>query len=93
MSYGGFVSGMISTLKNNRKMSYDKKSLRDKYKEFEVAQNKKPLEYKSSMSPEDKKAFRAKLVERKRRGNIQVGIFLSLLFLVCVSIIIMISRV
>ncbi|MFT6503982.1 MAG: hypothetical protein ACJASQ_004122 [Crocinitomicaceae bacterium] len=91
MGYGGFVSGMISSLKNNRLMHYEKKSMRDKYKEFEVAQNKKPLEYQNTLSTEDKKAFRAKLIKDKRQSTIQISIIISIILIGCISFLVLLS--
>jgi hypothetical protein len=64
--------------------------MRDKYKEFEVAKNKKPLEYKSTMSAEDKKAFRAKLIKDKRQSTIQISVIASIIVIVCISLFVMV---
>jgi hypothetical protein len=91
MSFGGSVASMISSIKYNRGIGHRKKSLRDKYKEFEVAQNKKPLEYQSTMSAEDKKAFRAKLIKDKRQSTIQISIIASIILICCISFLVIIS--
>ncbi|MFT6244420.1 MAG: Flp pilus assembly protein TadB [Salibacteraceae bacterium] len=90
MGFGGSVAAMISSIKYNRSIGHRKKSLRDKYKEFEVAQNKKPLEYKSTMSAEDKKAFRVKLIKDKRQSTIQISVIASIIVIVCISLFVMV---
>lgn len=72
-------------------MHYEKKSIRDKYKEFEVAQNKKPLEYQNTLSAEDKKAFRVKLIKDKRQSRIQISIIISIILIGCISFLVLLS--
>ena len=57
MGFGESIAAMASSIKGNHALAQRKKSPRQKYREFEVAANKQSLDYKSSMSAEDKQAL------------------------------------
>jgi len=91
MGWGGTVTAMIHSIKMNRALAHKKKSLRQKYKEYEVAKNKESLHFGGVMSPEDKIQFKKYLAKNKRKSFIQIIVVFSIMAVALGSFLIWIS--
>lgn len=88
MGGGGSASAMNSSIKMNRALAHRKKSLRQKYREYEIANNKDPLSYKGIMSPEDRERFKLHLIRNKRKSFIQIVVVISIMVVTSATLLI-----
>lgn len=68
---GGFgaISGMISSIRENKKLLATKKSLRDQKESYFGTHHSKPLKFTDSMSQLDHEKFRKTLEKKAKRSN------------------------
>ena len=93
MGGGGSISGMISSIKGNRKLTHKKKSLRDIAKDWKPTYNKKALLYRNTMTPDDYAVFKQNLIKRRERGKKQFIILISFMTLTLITALIIFSSI
>lgn len=84
MSWGGSVSAMISSIKMNRALGKKSKPMKERMEPYKTVYNKKALRYRNSMSIEEYKIFKEKLIQKRKRGRNQLIAVVSILVVLSV---------
>lgn len=84
---GGFgaMSGMISSLKENRRLSHRKNDLKDKKNDKRAGLIGNPLQIGKSMTPEEKKVFQENLAKSKFKSHLVITIVFGIIFLCVIA--------
>lgn len=80
----GVIESMISSVRDNRRLRGEQKTMRDRSDDYSYEQSS-PLEFKNSMSEAEHAQHKISWKRRKRASQIRLAVFLMSIVLIIVT--------